>query len=120
VPRRKHGQLIAIEVEILLESLRGTTELDAEFHGFAMAKRLRAGDGSAGLIGHGTLYKALGRLDDAGLLESRWEDSATAEAAGRPRRRLYRITSAGRLAVARALEVAPNVDPPWSRGIAPA
>ncbi|MBA3339480.1 MAG: PadR family transcriptional regulator, partial [Geodermatophilaceae bacterium] len=43
----------------------------------------------------GTLYKALGRLTNAGLLDSWWEDPAIAEGEGRPRRRLYRITGAG-------------------------
>lgn len=45
------------------------------------------------LTAHGTLYKALGRLEEFGLLTSRWEDAATAE--GRPRRRLYELTSQG-------------------------
>jgi PadR family transcriptional regulator PadR len=45
----------------------------------------------------GTLYPLLIRLADHGYLEARWEDSI----AGRPRRHLYRLTSAG-LALARA------------------
>ena len=49
---------------------------------------------------HGTLYKALGRLEKAGLLESDWEDAGAAEADGRPRRRLYTVTGAGQLAFA--------------------
>ena len=54
------------------------------------------------LTAHGTLYKALGRLAEAGLLEARWEDAETAEAEGRPRRRLYRVTGAGASALADA------------------
>ena len=76
-------------------ALGGTT--DPEFHGFAVAKQLADGDPRR-LTAHGTLYKALGRLADAGLLSSRWEDPAIAEAEGRPRRRLYRITGQGELA----------------------
>jgi len=42
----------------------------------------------------GTLYPILARLEKAGWLESAWEE-VDARVAGRPRRRLYRITSAG-------------------------
>lgn len=48
---------------------------------------------AAGLRG-GSLYPVFGRLEDAGLLESRWEDIEPSEA-GRPRRRLYRLTTEG-------------------------
>jgi PadR family transcriptional regulator PadR len=47
----------------------------------------------------GTLYPILIRLADRGLLESCWEDE---QPAGRPRRHLYRLTSAG---LARGREV---------------
>jgi PadR family transcriptional regulator PadR len=118
--RRKSGELIAIEVEILLEAIRMSSAGQSEFHGFAMAKELRDGDGSDGLIGHGTLYKALSRLEKSGLLDSSWENPDDAIEAGRPRRRLYRITSDGRLAAVAALEAQPNADPGWSPGIEPA
>ena len=120
MPRRKAGQLIAIEVEILVEALRLTTVGQAEFHGFGIAKELRDGDGSASLIGHGTLYKALSRLEDAGLLDSRWEDPDIAEQAGRPRRRLYAITGNGRLAAVSALETNEKPAPRWLPGVEPA
>ena len=44
----------------------------------------------------GTVYPALRRLEKAGLLGSGWEDEEEAFAAGRPRRRTYRLTSAGK------------------------
>jgi PadR family transcriptional regulator, regulatory protein PadR len=47
----------------------------------------------------GTLYPILIRLADRGLLESCWEDE---QPSGRPRRHLYRLTSAG---LARSKEV---------------
>jgi DNA-binding PadR family transcriptional regulator len=47
-----------------------------------------------------TLYKALGRLEEFGLLSSHWEDPAAAE--GRPRRRLYELTGHGVRAAERA------------------
>jgi PadR family transcriptional regulator len=48
---------------------------------------------AAGLRG-GSLYPIFGRLEDAGLLVSRWEETDPSEA-GRPRRRLYRLNPAG-------------------------
>ena len=60
------------------------------------ARRRRA----SRLTAHGTLYKALGRLADAGLLEHRWEDADAALTEGRPRRRLYRISAVGQRALA--------------------
>jgi len=43
----------------------------------------------------GTLYPALARLERAGVLMSKWED-VDPRTAGRPRRRLYELTGAGR------------------------
>ncbi len=45
-------------------------------------------------IASGTLYPILLRLESAGWFVSRWE-SIDPASAGRPRRRLYRLTSAG-------------------------
>lgn len=118
--RRKKGELIAIEVEILGKALELSAAGRTEFHGFAMAKELGDGNGSDGLIGHGTLYKALSRLETAGLLESSWEDPVEAADAGRPRRRLYRITSEGRLVAVAKLEAPTAPDPAWPPGVEPA
>jgi DNA-binding PadR family transcriptional regulator len=101
--RRKPGQLLDLEVRILSVMLDARASADPEVHGFALAQLLADQAGSRRLTAHGTLYKALGRLDDADLLESRWEEPEGAEAEGRPRRRLYRITAAGATALTRAL-----------------
>jgi DNA-binding PadR family transcriptional regulator len=50
----------------------------------------------------GTLYPMLARLEQSGWLKSEWEDVDPSEA-GRPRRRLYRITALGQNATNRAL-----------------
>jgi DNA-binding PadR family transcriptional regulator len=50
----------------------------------------------------GTVYPALRRLEKAGLLKSRWEDPAAAQADGRPRRRIYELTAEGRGALPEA------------------
>ena len=70
------------------------------FHGFGLAQTMREQGGSRSLTAHGTLYKALSRLEEFGLLTSRWEDAAAAE--GRPRRRLYELTGQGAQAARQA------------------
>jgi DNA-binding PadR family transcriptional regulator len=52
----------------------------------------------------GTVYPALRRLEKAGLLHSGWEDADKARAEGRPRRRTYALTGAGREALVEAEE----------------
>jgi PadR family transcriptional regulator PadR len=98
MPRRKPGTLVPLETEILSAALALHRAGQPTFHGFGLAHAMREERGSRALTGHGTLYKALGRLEDQGLLASRWEDAATAE--GRPRRRLYELTAQGARAAA--------------------
>jgi PadR family transcriptional regulator PadR len=73
---------------------RGT----AEFHGYEIAKRLGAESDRRLLTAYGTLYRALGRLEAMGLLDSRWEDPQIAARENRPGRRLYLLTAAGETA----------------------
>ena len=98
MPRRRAGVLLPLELELLDAGLR-----HGEFHGFAIATALASG--SQRLTAHGTLYKALGRLEAAGLLASRWEEPAPE---GRPRRRLYTVTGEGERALAQVAEPAPS------------
>jgi len=100
VVRRKPGSLLPIEVSILETGVELSRGEESEFHGFLVAKVMRDREGARALTAHGTLYKALDRMERAGLLESRWEDPTIAAAEGRPRRRLYRVTGVG----ARALQ----------------
>ena len=60
-------------------------------------------------IASGTLYPILLRLESAGWFVSRWE-SIDPSTAGRPRRRLYRLTSTG-------LKRASEVFASFNRGI---
>jgi PadR family transcriptional regulator PadR len=62
-------------------------------------------------LASGTLYPILLRLESAGWFVSRWEDISPADA-GRPRRRLYRLTPTGR---ARASDVFASLT--FGRGI---
>ncbi len=100
--RRKPGTLLPLELSVLMAAVEAMQAGEPEFHGFSVARAIQDRDTARRLTAHGTLYKALGRLERADLLESRWEEPELAEAEGRPRRRLYRITGAGAAAVTRA------------------
>ena len=94
MPRRTPGTLLPFETEILDAALALRRTGSATFHGFGLAHAMRERSGSRSLTAHGTLYKALGRLEEFGLLTSRWEDAGES-AEGRPRRRLYQLTGDG-------------------------
>lgn len=93
--RRRKGVLLPIEISILEASAASLSASDGWVHGYSLAKRIADADRSGRLTAHGTLYKALARLADAGMLESTWEDPEVALTEGRPRRRLYRVTGLG-------------------------
>ena len=114
--RRAPGSLLPLEVDLLEAGVALGHEGEPEFHGYAVAARLADTSGARRLTAHGTLYKALGRLADSGLLDARWEDPAVAEAAGRPRRRLYRVTAAGAGALQEARVAATHRDSDTGRG----
>jgi DNA-binding PadR family transcriptional regulator len=67
----------------------------AEFHGYEIAKHLAEESNRRSLTAHGTLYRALSRLEDMGLLASHWEDPQIAARENRPGRRLYALTGDG-------------------------
>ena len=102
--RRRAGTLIPLEVSILEVAIELRGRGVPEVHGFQLAKELRQAHGARRLTAYGTLYKALDRLAQAGLLTSRWEDPGLAAAEGRPRRRFYQVTLHGEGALADALE----------------
>jgi PadR family transcriptional regulator PadR len=111
--RRKPGTLLPIEADILAAGLDLARADQARFHGFQLAKQLADQAGARKLTAHGTLYKALDRLADAGLLTRAWEDPEAATAEGRPRRRLYQVTGAGERALTawQAGQAAPSSGP---------
>ena len=99
--RRRPATLLPLELELIEVAVGFQRAGRGDCYGYSLAKAL-AGDGDRRLLAHGTLYKALSRLTAAGLLESQWEDASIAEAEGRPRRRLYRVTGDGVQALAEA------------------
>ena len=112
MPRRKRDTLLPLETEILAAAL----SLHDAFHGFGLAQTMREHSGARALTGHGTLYKALGRLEEFGLLSSSWEDAAAAE--GRPRRRLYELTAKGARVAEQALDRQRTIRPRCRRRVA--
>lgn len=104
--RRKPGAVLPLEASILETAVALSKAGIEQFHGFELAKQLRDDEGRRTLTAHGTLYKALTRMEKAGLLESVWEDPDLAANEGRPRRRLYSITAEGRIALARVEDAA--------------
>ena len=100
--RRKAGSLVPLELSILEAGIELVVRGAPYFHGFLIAKEIKEREDARLLTAHGTLYKALDRMQKAGLIESEWEDPATAAAEGRPRRRLYRVTATGEAALAKA------------------
>lgn len=111
--RRKPGALVPLELAICRTAADLRHDGGHEFHGYAIAKSLKEATEAKRLTAYGTLYRALGRLERMGLLESRWEDPAIAAQESRPGRRLYRLTAAGDEAIQRASrrELVPKLDP---------
>ena len=105
--RRKPGWLLPLEERMLLTAV--SLGEGAEFHGFRLAKLLQEQHGDRKLTAHGTLYKALNRLEEWSLLESRWEAPQAAADERRPRRRLYTVTDEGRAALNRHRRSSPTL-----------
>lgn len=53
-------------------------------------------------LASGTVYPVLRRLEKESAVESEWEDEEEARAAGRRRRRIYRLTDSGAVLAERA------------------
>ena len=64
----------------------------------------------------GTVYPILSRLENDGLVKSTWEADAKAHAKGRPARRYYSITPAGRTALEDATRHYAQLVPAFGRG----
>lgn len=117
--KRKPGKLLSIEIAILASGVSLLRAGLGEFYGYAIAKEIRGQEGARRLTAHGTLYRALERLEKAGFLSCRWEDPEIAARDQRPRRRLYHITAAGEAAEAGARALAGETAAIQERGFAP-
>ena len=85
------GEVLKGHLDLLL-----LAALDAApAHGYRVVELLRARSGGVLDLAEGTVYPALHRLERGGLIDSSWST-----AAGR-RRRVYRLTAAGRAGLER-------------------
>jgi PadR family transcriptional regulator PadR len=100
--RRKAGSLVPLELAICTAALGLRDRGVEQFHGYLIAKELKDATDAKLLTAYGTLYRALGRLEQMGLVTSAWEDPQIPADENRPRRRLYAITPDGQTAVANA------------------
>ena len=101
--RRKPGALVPLEIDICICAAASLGDGAAEFHGYDMARQLAAATDRQSLAAYGTLYRALARLEEMGMLTSRWENPALARRDNRPPRRLYSLTRNGRAVAREAL-----------------
>jgi PadR family transcriptional regulator PadR len=108
VMRRKPGALVPLESDICITAAELLKDGTPEFHGYELAKHLAAETSNRqSLVAYGTLYRALGRLVEMGMLTSHWEDPHIAAIESRPRRRFYSLTAAGRAASREAISSRP-------------
>jgi len=104
--RRKSGQLLPLETAICVCAANLRRSGTPEFHGYEIAKRLGDESNRRLLTAYGTLYRALGRLEAMGLLQSQWEDPHIPARENRPGRRIYTLTAAGEIAAQEARKAA--------------
>ena len=100
--RRKPGVLVPLEQRICIAAAHLHGGGQSTFHGYEIAKRLAGAADARLLTAYGTLYRALGRLEEMGLLKSRAEDPDIAARERRPGRRLYTLTAVGEQAAKEA------------------
>ncbi len=94
MPKRMPNTLFPIEQSMLAVMVERELQMRPGIHGYDLAKELAKRENRNRLAGHGTIYRALWRLEEAGLITGVWAEDPQSEP-GRPRRRLFRVTTAG-------------------------
>jgi DNA-binding PadR family transcriptional regulator len=79
-------------------SLSATAILQAVANGYVYGFDVMDATG----LPSGTVYPALRRMEDAGLIDSQWEKAEVAQREQRPARKYYELTKAGQAALAEA------------------
>ena len=85
-----------------LENLILAVLARGEAHGLEIIRRLETAGSGALILKEGTLYPALYRMEDNGLVKAEWED--TPERTRGPRRRIYRLSPKGKKKLAKSRE----------------
>ena len=106
VPRQpKHIGMQRIEGDALrghLENLILAVLARGDAHGLEILRRLETAGCGALALKEGTLYPALYRMEESGLLKAEWEDNA--QRTRGPRRRIYRLSPKGKKKLAKSRE----------------
>jgi DNA-binding PadR family transcriptional regulator len=90
MPKRKLDPLPAAAFHILLSLAEG------DLHGYAIMRQVEQQTAGKVRLGPGTLYSSIQALLEGGFIEELRGDSPDAVQPHRDRRRLYRLTSAGK------------------------
>jgi DNA-binding PadR family transcriptional regulator len=90
MPKRKLDPLPAAAFQILLALAEG------DLHGYAIMRQVEEQTAGKVRLGPGTLYSSIQALLEQGFIEEVERGETDALQAHRDRRRLYRLTSAGR------------------------
>lgn len=91
MPKRKLDPLPAAAFQILLSLAEG------DLHGYAIMRQVEEQSAGKVRLGPGTLYSSIQALLEEGLIEEvQRNDASDAPRTPKDRRRLYRLTSAGR------------------------
>ncbi|MFW6198598.1 MAG: PadR family transcriptional regulator [Acidobacteriota bacterium] len=83
-------------------AIRMTYSTAAVLHALDAGRRYGFEISQATGLRRGTVYPILRRLEDAGLVSSRWEEPEDARAQGRPPRKYYELEPASRPVLERA------------------
>lgn len=73
-----------------------------EAHGLEVLRRLESAGCGALSLKEGTLYPALYRMEESGLIKAQWEDND--QRTRGPRRRIYRLSPKGKKKLAQSRE----------------
>src|SRR4051812_47140059 len=76
-----------------LETLVLSVLRQGDAHGFEILRRLESAGSGALKLKEGSLYPALYRLEQAGMIKGEWEDTPSPRRG--PRRRIYQLTQKG-------------------------
>src|SRR6476659_7412026 len=106
VPRQaKYIGMQRIEGDALrghLENLILAVLERGDAHGLEVLRRLESAGCGALSLKEGTLYPALYRMEESGLIKAQWEDDA--QRTRGPRRRIYRLSPKGKKKLAHSRE----------------
>lgn len=95
MPRRDRSKADVLQGTLDMMVLQTLDSL-GPLHGYAIAARLEQVSGGALQLNMGTLYPAIMRLEQRGLLQGNWRSTETNRKA-----RFYAVTAAGRRQLAR-------------------